>query len=170
WWTVRLDALRAMHLQDEFELSALDYCVTFELAPPAWEEARCEYQDLALADSGAALNEEGAPDPQRVIPTTPMGLGGMPAVEIDLKGQVLGDASQALAGAGPREQPGDLIVVHCEALVRVDFAAAGSILNWAAMRQSEGCHVQFREVHRLVAAFFNVIGINEHARVIPRPI
>jgi hypothetical protein len=28
--------------------------------------------------------------------------------------------------------------------------------------------VQFQDVHRLVAAFFNVIGISEHARVIPR--
>jgi hypothetical protein len=38
------------------------------------------------------------------------------------------------------------------------------------MREAEGCHVQFRDVHRLVAAFFNVIGITEHARVVPRPV
>jgi hypothetical protein len=38
------------------------------------------------------------------------------------------------------------------------------------MRQAEGKLVQFQNVHRLVAAFFNVIGINEHAKVIPRPI
>ena len=36
------------------------------------------------------------------------------------------------------------------------------------MRETEGCHVQFRDVPRLVAAFFNVIGINEHARVVVR--
>jgi hypothetical protein len=28
--------------------------------------------------------------------------------------------------------------------------------------------VQFTDVHRLVAAFFNVIGISEHARVVTR--
>jgi hypothetical protein len=28
--------------------------------------------------------------------------------------------------------------------------------------------VNFTEVHRLVAAFFHVIGISEHAKVIPR--
>jgi hypothetical protein len=28
--------------------------------------------------------------------------------------------------------------------------------------------VQFRDVNRMVAAFFNVIGITEHARVVPR--
>jgi hypothetical protein len=54
--------------------------------------------------------------------------------------------------------------------VRVDFSAAGSILNWVAMRQADGYVVEFREVHRLVAAFFSVIGINEYARVITKSI
>jgi hypothetical protein len=58
--------------------------------------------------------------------------------------------------------------VSCDKLVRVDFSAAGSILNWVAAREAEGCHVQFRDVPRLVAAFFKVIGIDEHARVVLR--
>jgi hypothetical protein len=58
--------------------------------------------------------------------------------------------------------------VSCAKLIRVDFSAAGSILNWVANRENEGCNVQFRDVHRLVGAFFNVIGINEHARVVLR--
>ena len=53
-------------------------------------------------------------------------------------------------------------------MIRADFSAAGSILKWVANRESEGCHVQLRDVHRLVASFFNVIGINEHARVVLR--
>jgi ABC-type transporter Mla MlaB component len=90
---------------------------------------------------------------------------------LELRGEVLGDASLALAGlnesGAPRIGP---VVVSCQNLVRVDFSAAGSILNWVATRQSEGGRVQFRHVHRLVAAFFNVIGINEHAKVVPRQI
>ena len=90
--------------------------------------------------------------------------------DLELKGNVLGDATQALTGFDAEVHSGEGILVSCKGLVRVDFSAAGSILNWVAMRQAEGCHVQFRDVHRLVAAFFNVIGINEHARVVPRPI
>ena len=41
--------------------------------------------------------------------------------------------------------------------------------GWPCVK-SEGCHVQFRDVQRLVAAFFSVIGINRHARVVPRPV
>jgi ABC-type transporter Mla MlaB component len=59
-------------------------------------------------------------------------------------------------------------VISCARLMRIDFAAAGTLLNWVSSRQSEGHQVQFIEVHRLVAAFFNVIGISEHARVMAR--
>ena len=50
----------------------------------------------------------------------------------------------------------------------IDFTAAGTLLNWVSARQGEGRQVQFVEVHRLVAAFFNVIGIGEHARIVAR--
>jgi anti-anti-sigma regulatory factor len=94
----------------------------------------------------------------------------LPALRLELTGQVVGDATQALVGLEAVGRGGSRVVVACAGLVRVDFSAAGSILNWVATRQAEGCMVQFRDVHRLVAAFFNVIGINEHARVLPRQI
>lgn len=50
----------------------------------------------------------------------------------------------------------------------MDFAAAGSLLNWAAGLQEQGHAVQFHNLQRLVAIFFNVLGISEHARVVPR--
>ena len=62
----------------------------------------------------------------------------------------------------------DVMVISCARLIRIDFSAAGTLLNWVTARQAEGRQVQFVDVHRLVAAFFNVIGISEHARVVPR--
>jgi anti-anti-sigma regulatory factor len=161
WWTVRLDVLRTMQLQDEFELAALDYCVTYEVSPPAWQEARCQYENVV---AGGIVVSSPAP-------TVPMSLDRAGAGQLlELTGQVLGDATKALATLDGACENGERVVVSCRGLVRVDFSAAGSILNWVALRQSEGCQVQFRDVHRLVAAFFNVIGINEHAQVVPRPI
>jgi anti-anti-sigma regulatory factor len=159
WWTVRLDVLRTMQLQDEFELAALDYCVTYEVSPPAWQEALCQYDDVEAG--GVAISNPA--------PTAPMVLDSAGQV-LELKGHVLGDATKALEALEFACRNGERVVVSCRGLVRVDFSAAGSILNWVALRQSEGCQIQFRDVHRLVAAFFNVIGINEHARVVPRPI
>lgn len=168
WWAMRLNALRVMQLQDEFELAALDYCVTFEVSPPAWEGARCLYESVSLPPS-AVMGTASRSAPV-ALPTAPMDLDGASVVPLELKGQVVGDATQALEGLEASGRGGSRVVVSCIGLVRVDFSAAGSILNWVATRQSEGCMVQFRDVHRLVAAFFNVIGINEHARVVPRQI
>jgi ABC-type transporter Mla MlaB component len=168
WWTVRLDVLRTMQLQDEFELAALDYCVTYEVSPPGWEPARCRFERVSGPVGTVASAAWDAGFSQAA--TVPMGLNRAPATAIELRGEVLGDATHALAGNGGGYDSGQLVIVACHGLVRVDFSAAGSILNWVAMRQSEGCSVQFQGVHRLVAAFFNVIGINEHARVVPRAI
>ena len=178
WWRARMDALRIMRLQDEFELVALDYCVTYEVSPPAWADARCEF----ISDSRSLVGNAGtggrkaadatAPGWQRgdggQALTVPIGLEDVPAAVVELTGEIVGDAADALLKLEAGLQGAGRLVISCARLIRVDFSAAGSILNWVASRESEGCHVQFREVHRLVGAFFNVIGINEHARVVLR--
>ena len=160
-WTVRLDALRTMRLQEEFELAALDFCITFEVPPPAWQPALCSYVD-GDSESGGSTQMGGVN-----TATMPLGLNGGSGASLELSGQVVGEAGSALTLLGTDHTPGAHLVVSCKGLLRVDFSAAGSILNWAATCHSQGCQVQFRDVHRLVAAFFNVIGITEYARVIP---
>ena len=177
WWRLRMELFRIMRRQDEFELLALDYCVTYEVSPPAWQDARCDYLrdnsgregDLSirgeLREAGGAARSSAFGQAY----TAPMGLEDASLVVVELAGEIAGDAAEALLRleAGRHKGAGRL-VISCAKLVRVDFSAAGSILNWVASREEEGCNVQFREVHRLVAAFFNVIGINEHARVVLR--
>jgi anti-anti-sigma regulatory factor len=86
----------------------------------------------------------------------------------ELAGQLLGDATESLTPLEVGGASRRILLVACDKLIRVDFSAAGSILNWAAALQAAGCQVVFCNVHRLIAVFFNVIGINEHARVLPR--
>jgi hypothetical protein len=57
----------------------------------------------------------------------------------------------------------------CDRLIRIDFGAAGSVLNWAAEQQSQRrMWCNSTTCTALVAVFFNVIGVNEHAWVVPR--
>jgi hypothetical protein len=159
WWGVRLNALRAVGLQDDFELAALDYCVTYETAPPTWIAPRCKFE----------ASDSGQHKPDFSAQTVPGGFeGGVESLSLALRGEVVGDATFALAILDAAPMTGPRLMIACGELLRVDFAAAGSILNWVAMRQAEGKQVHFLNVHRLVAAFFNVIGINEHAKVVPR--
>ena len=59
WWLLRLEVLRVMHRPDEFELAALDFCITYEVSPPSWVVARCDFRALGdqedAASSGVAL-------------------------------------------------------------------------------------------------------------------
>lgn len=176
-WQLRMDALRVMRLQDAFELVALDYCVTFEVSPPSWQEPRCSCElqgalDAAEAEAEAIRSAWDAPnstwdDPLQNL-TMPVGLEGQPPAVVELYGEILGDAAEVLAKLEAGMEGATRMVVSCARLIRVDFSAAGSILNWVAEQQGRGCQVQFRDVNRIVAAFFNVIGISEHARVVPR--
>ena len=176
WWRLRMDALRIMRRQDEFELVALDFCVTYEVSPPAWQMPRCNYvqEGTSLSDgmgSGeVALRSEMGPLDHDVdyTLTVRVGLETQAAVLVELVGELRGDAAAELDKLEASRHGSQRLVVSCSRLIRVDFAAAGTILNWVAAREGEGCQVQFRDMHRLVAAFFNVIGIHEHASVIRR--
>ncbi|MET0311363.1 MAG: STAS domain-containing protein, partial [Burkholderiaceae bacterium] len=178
WWRLRMEALRIMHRPDEFELVALDYCVTYEVSPPSWDSARCEYKPLG-ADGGYLAGHTIIGDAFRdSMPSSMSGYGetqGAPLSSqmshvsaVELAGQILGDATASLDKLEEKMVGADLMVISCAKLIRVDFSAAGTLLNWLTSRQAEGRQVQFSDVHRLVAAFFNVIGISEHARVVPR--
>lgn len=174
WWRLRMAALRFMGRPDEFEMVALDYCVTYEVSPPSWAQPRCGYSDAsAFAEpvSAPAPVQDLVARPHWKDSTTPAPLAeaSAPAPGVSgLSGHIEGDAGAALAGLEGKALAGEPLIIPCDLLIRMDFSAAGSVLNWAAEQQAHGRVVQFQNLHRLVAVFFNVVGINEHAWVVPR--
>ncbi|HET8745704.1 MAG TPA: STAS domain-containing protein [Ramlibacter sp.] len=175
WWKLRMEVLRVMHRPDEFELVALDYCVTYEVSPPSWDSARCEYKamqpDGSLTTRNTIVGDAFRDSVMSSIMT--YGDSQLAAVTsqmssvatVELSGQVLGDGKEALELLDAKLGDADVMIISCARLMRIDFTAAGTLLNWVTARVSEGRQVQFVDVHRLVAAFFNVIGISEHARI-----
>ena len=183
WWRLRTEFLRLSGRSDEFELAALDFCVTYEVSPPSWQNVRCTFlvadglgnespSDFALVEEGppsvpsSGLNLSDSSDLQ----TIPLNVYLHTEATAELAGQVVGDAAAELAALDASLEQGGVkaVSVICDKLARVDFSAAGSVLNWVAARQADGVEIQFRDMHRLVAIFFNVIGINEHAKVFAR--
>ena len=90
------------------------------------------------------------------------------AVQGELVGELQGDPHVQLAELDKLMGDTAVRVISCRYLVRVDFAAAGAILNWVSAHQVDGCRVRFVGVHRLISAFFHVIGITQYADVEPR--
>ncbi len=180
WWQLRMEAFRVTHRPDEFELAALDFCVTYEVSPPAWEIARTDYksidQDGGVLDGHTIIGDvyrdsmlssingqEG--DTQMDAMSSQMANN---LFSIELSGQIQGDAIAVLDQLEAKLMGADIMHISCAKLIRVDFSAAGTLLNWVSARQAESRSVQFSDVNRLVAAFFNVIGITEYARVTTR--
>ena len=179
WWQLRMEALRVTHRPDQFELTALDFCVTYEVSPPSWETARCDYKSIdnqGLAVLSNTILGEASYDSMPSSLTHHEGDTHMDALSsqmanlmsIEMSGQIEGDAVATLEQLETKLMGADIMMISCAKLIRVDFSAAGTLLNWVSARQSEGRAVQFSEVNRLVAAFFNVIGITEHAKVLTR--
>ncbi|MES2512123.1 MAG: STAS domain-containing protein [Pseudomonadota bacterium] len=178
WWQLRMEALRVTHRPDEFELAALDFCVTYEVSPPSWESARCDYKHIekdGSAVAGQTIIGEAYRDSMSGMShmdgdTQMDGLSSQLSsmMSIELSGQVVGDAIAMLDQLENKLMGADFVVITCGRLIRVDFSAAGTLLNWVSAREAENRSVQFSDVNRLVAAFFNVIGITEHARVSTR--
>ena len=176
WWLLRMEALRVTQRPDDFELTALDFCVTYEVSPPAWDSARCEYKPID-AQGGVVGGQAIIGDVYR--DSIPSSLGAFDGdtqmdasssqlsslLSVELSGQIQGDAIAVLDKLEVRFVGADTMHISCAKLIRVDFSAAGSLLNWVSARESENRSVHFSEVNRLVAAFFNVIGITEHSRV-----
>jgi hypothetical protein len=84
---------------------------------------------------------------------------------VELSGQLVGDIGATLKQMDQQLGAASIVNVSCGRLIRVDFIAAGDLLNWVLARRTENRSVRFIEAHRLVALFFGAMGINEHAKV-----
>ncbi|MGQ0710625.1 MAG: STAS domain-containing protein [Rhodoferax sp.] len=167
WWQLRMHVLRTLGLMDDFEQVALDFCLVYELSPPSWEPPLCTCQhEMAASGGDAAQGPHSAFDGAA---STVFGLlSANESVVVPLDGELQGDVEPQLTVLTEGLQDGHPLLVSCSHLIRVDFGAAGCILNWVAQLEAQSCHVQFQDVSRLVAAFFNVIGISDHASVVLR--
>ncbi len=168
FWQARLEALRLANRADQFDEVAIDYCVTYEVSPPSWERTRC---NVHIDGSGmhthtpplSMVSEVSTSFLESGLIDDAAGAGQV--ANIELSGQLVGDISQTLERLNAQLGNAPLAQVSCAKLIRVDFIAAGDLLNWVLGKRGEKRSVHFVDAHRLVALFFGAMGINEHARV-----
>ena len=167
YWMLRLDALRVANRPDQFDETAIDYCVTYEVSPPSWERVACRARISGATQSTIA-------PPSSIMTEVSTGFlesqifeqaGMVQAAQFELSGQLVGDISATLKLMSDELGAATQVNVSCARLIRVDFIAAGDLLNWVLSRRSENRAVTFTETHRLIALFFGAMGINEQAKV-----
>jgi hypothetical protein len=168
FWMCRLEVLRLANRPDQFDETAIDYCVTYEVSPPSWERTECTVRMAGGTHSTSApplsiVSEVSTGFMESSLLDDPQ--GGQQVATVDLSGQLIGDIGAILTRLDGKLAKASLVNVSCSRLIRVDFIAAGDLLNWVLAKRSQNRSVTFVEAHRLVALFFGAMGINEHARV-----
>lgn len=153
WWSLLLAILFLMGDQNAFDEAALDFTITYEESPPSWVAPKASYTDTTetLPD---LLAEEA--------------LESRTGRQSQLQGVIENDAERVLNQAVARLERGASMTIECGQLIRIDFPAAGSVLNWAIQQHEQGRNVVFHHPHRLIAIFFNILGIHEYATIVLR--
>lgn len=141
-WLLLLELLQLMNREKDFEETAMDYCVTYELSPPSFE-----------APANVA-NAAGARAPSRSDRFM------LPAL-VDAGAGPLFDAIDAYA---EQYQP---LVLDCARLARVDYTAAAALHQRLRALAAAGKTIELRDMNHLVAALFKLMGYSEVARLFP---
>jgi hypothetical protein len=167
FWMLRLELLRLGNRVDRFDEVAIDYCVTYELSPPSWEPALCKVRLMADATctQTVTLSHIGDVSTSFVESQLHDEVEFVQQASMELAGQLVGDIGDTLAELDQQLGASESVQLDCTYLIRVDFIAAGDLLNWVLSRRSENREITFLNPHRLVALFFGAMGITEHAKV-----
>ncbi len=166
WWLLRLAVLRLMDRMQDYELVALEYCTTYEISPPDWRapQAQCLVEEEGQADTSILQDS-------RLLSTAFPGAAqqGEPLdLQHGLLGVVEGDIQERMQPLAEGLATGQPLDIDCSLLIRLDFIAAGGLLNWAADLQAKGHALRFVHLHYLIAAFLHVLGMSQHAKLMLR--
>ncbi|WP_395822438.1 hypothetical protein [Collimonas sp.] len=147
-WLLLLEILHLLNLETAYEDTSIDYSITFEVSPPPF---------VAPHNKIITAPEERAPTP------------GMPSGNTLLMPTLIeGRTDELLKKIQIHASAHSPAIMDCSRLIRVDFNAAGELLNGLALLASNGNTVEFHGVNHLIAALFKVVGINEIVRVVSR--
>lgn len=141
-WLLLLELLQVMNLEKDFEETAMDYCVTYELSPPSFE---------MQANVAAAASERVPSGADRFM---------LPAL---IDGDI-GPLLDAIEAYAKQYQPA---VLDCSRLARVDYSAASQLQRRLRALAGEDKKIELRDLNYLVAALFKLMGFQEVARIFP---
>ncbi len=148
-WLLKLETLRFLGEQQQFEDLAIEYCVTYEVSPPSWEPM----------PSSIRLHNAAAPT-VREAPRASLG-----DEAFALEGEIDGRPEATFKSLRAYSQSHAEVVIDCRRLRRMDFVCAGEMLNEVAALRSAGKFLVFKDLTYLVACLMMVMGIHDLAEL-----
>jgi anti-anti-sigma regulatory factor len=155
-WQLAMLGLRLMGDRQAFEDLSIDFCVTYEVSPPPWEALPACMR--AEADGPAAVE---AQEEQAVPLAQASADGGGFSLLGEIAGRMAAELESLREWAGARTE----VPIDCRGLRRLDFVAAGELLNEVVTLCSAGRRVTFVEPGAMVESLMVVMGIHELADI-----
>ena len=145
-WLLLLELLALRNEERAFEEASIDYCITFEVSPPAFVAPNNKVTTAMVSPDVAA------PQPDTFV---------MPAEVSGRTEALLNSLSTFAADHNP-------LRIDCSALTRIDVNAAGQLLVGLTPLAGDGRMIEFFQVSHLVAALLQVVGLPQIARITTR--
>ncbi len=140
-WLLLLELLQLMNREKDFEETAMDYCVTYEVSPP---------QFIAPLKVATAPSISAPAASERFM---------LPSVVEGERGPLF-TAIDAYLAAAP------VVLFDCSRLARIDYGAASALL--VRLRPvADQKKIELRDLNHLAAALLKLLGYSEVARLFP---
>lgn len=144
-WLLLMEVLQLLNLEKDFEEASIDYCITFEVSPPPFVAPKTK---VTMALDDLSPKEES---PHFMMPTV-----------------IEGSTDQLIQAIGVHVGENNPAILDCARLMRVDFGATGQLLAGLAPLTGAGSRIELHNVNQLVAALFNVMGLKDIVKIVPR--
>ena len=139
-WLLLLELLLLTNREKDFEETAMDYCVTFEVSPPSFEAPTCTAVSLAAGPATAG--------DRFLLPAT-----------------IRGDSAPLLAAIAGHAALHPVLVLDGSRLARIDYAAANALATHLRTLAQDGREVVLRDLNHLVAALLRLLGVGDQVRL-----
>jgi anti-anti-sigma regulatory factor len=139
-WLLLLELLLLTNREKDFEETAMDYCVTFEVSPPSFE---------APAHAAVSLRAGPPLEGDRFL----------------LPGVIEGASGPLLAAIAAHADHHPALVLDCSRLARIDYTAANALAAGLRSLAQDGRNVALRDLNHLAAALLRLLGVGDHVRL-----
>lgn len=147
YWLLLLEMLQALNLHDDFENTAVDFAVTYEVSPPSWETTQHKME---------VSHEE------------PVDASDSRTDALHLEGLLIGANARALTEIRNYAQDRNDVKIEITTLNRIDFEGCGELLNTLYALVGSGKSITILGANELIAVLFAVMGISQVANIVKR--
>jgi ABC-type transporter Mla MlaB component len=146
-WLLLLELLLLTNREKDFEETAMDYCVTFEVSPPSFE-APPHPAVTQLAVMAADLAAGPAAGDRFLLPAV-----------------IRGDSAALLAAIADHASRHAVLMLDGSRLACIDYTAANALAAHLRMLAGDDRDVVLRDLNHLVVALLRLLGVGDRVRL-----